>query len=128
MSEQAIRGVVQSLEAAINARDWDGFFSNFTPDADAIVFQSPRAPSREAAHQMMERVWSEIPSDVRASISLESVRFITPEIAVGNLDARFTGSEPHDDRATLVLSRQGGRWLIEAFRVIQPEAAAPPPA
>jgi uncharacterized protein (TIGR02246 family) len=124
--EQAVNDVVEALEKALNGRDWTHFASNFAPDADAIVFESPRAGGRAAIREMIEEVWSEIPADVQASVSLESVRFVTPEVAVANLDAEFTGSAPFEDRATLVLRADGDKWLIEAFRVMQALGAASP--
>ncbi len=121
--EQAIRDVVQALEDAINGRDWARFFSNFTEDADLIVFESPRAVGRTAAIAMMEAAWSEMPPDVKAGISLASLRLLSEHVAVANLEAEFTGSPPHEDRATAVLSRHGEGWRIEAFRVMQAQGA-----
>ena len=124
--EEAIHGVVDALETAINRRDWDSFVSHFATDADAIVFEGPRADGREATREMLNRVWAEIPTDVRASLTLESVRLVTSEVAVANLDAECEGSAPFEDRATLVLSRRGNEWQIEAFRVMQAQGAASP--
>jgi hypothetical protein len=59
--EQAVRGVVQSLEDAVNARDWTAFVSNFNQQADLVVFGSPRAEGRAAARAMMEAGWDGAP-------------------------------------------------------------------
>lgn len=132
-AEQAVRGVVQSLEDAANARDWQTFFSNFTEGGDLVVFESPRAEGRAAARALMEAGWSEVPEDVRATLTLASVRFVTPEVAIADIDAQFTGSQPSRDRATAVLTSYDGVWLIDAFRIMQPTArpaggTAPPDA
>lgn len=122
VSAEAVREVVQSLERAVNARDWEAFFANFDDGGDLVVFDSPRAQGRAASRTLMEDGWSEIPDDVRADLTAASVRFVTPEVAIAEIDGQFTGSQPSHDRATAVLARRDGVWLIHAFRILQPAA------
>jgi uncharacterized protein (TIGR02246 family) len=123
-AEQAVRRVVQSLEDAVNARDWEAFVSNFSQQADLVVFGSPRAEGRAAARAMMEAGWDGAPSDVRGELTVESVRFPTPGVAVVDVAAEFSGSRPSRDRATALLTNTDGAWRIGAFRIMQPEATA----
>lgn len=120
--ERAVRDVIQSLESAVNARDWEAFFANFHEAADLVVFDSPRAQGRADSQALMEEGWSQIPDDVRADLTVASVRFVTPEVAIAEIDGEFTGSLPSHDRATAVMTRHDGTWLIDAFRIMQPVA------
>ncbi len=119
--EQAVQSVVQSLEDALNARDWAAFFTNFTEEADLVVFGSPRAEGRPAARALMEAGWEQIPSDVRGELTVESMRFPNPAVAVVDIAGEFSGSMPSHDRATALLTSTAGEWRIEAFRIMQPE-------
>lgn len=120
-AEQAIRGIVQATENALNARDFEAFFSFYSEDSDLIVFDAPRASGPSAAQQLMEQAWTAIPSDVRADLTVRAIRFVTPEVAIVDIDGVFTGSEPSHDRATVVFAHGPDGWRVEATRVIQPE-------
>jgi uncharacterized protein (TIGR02246 family) len=118
--QEVAQEVVQSLESAVNARDWPAFFANFSESADLVVFELPRAEGRSRARSLMEEVWSTAPEDLVADLTLASVRSATPDVLVAEIDARFTGSQPSSDRATAVIVNRGDSWLIEAFRIMQP--------
>lgn len=120
-AEQEVRDIVQATEDALNARDFDAFFSTYTEDADLVVFDGPRANGRTSAQALMEQGWANTPADVRASLTVESVRFVTAAVAIANIEASFEGSEPSRDRATAVLVNRGDGWQVNALRVIQPE-------
>jgi uncharacterized protein (TIGR02246 family) len=121
-AERAVRDVVQSLEDAVNARDWAAFVSHFDEQSDLVVFGSQRAEGRAAARALMETGWEGAPSDVRGELTVEAVRFPTPTVAVVDIAAEFSGSRPSRDRATALLTNTGGTWHIEAFRIMPPEA------
>jgi hypothetical protein len=42
-------------------------------------------------------------------------------VAIVEVSARFSAGEPERDRATYVMVRRGGRWLVEALRVMPAE-------
>lgn len=120
-AEEAIRQVVRESQDALNARDFDAFVAPYTEDADLVVFDSHRASGPVAARVLMAQGWSSIPPDVRASLTVESIRFVTSDVAVVNIDGVFTGSQPSVDRGTAVFVRNGGGWRVAALRVLQPE-------
>ena len=122
--EAAIRQIVRESEDALNARDFAAFFTSYTEDSDLVVFDSPRASGPRAARALMEEGWSNIPSDVRASLGVESIRFLTPDVAIVNIDGVFRGSRPSLDRATAVFVDRGDGWSIAALRVMQPAVGA----
>ena len=120
-AEREIAAIVQSEEDALNERDFDAFFSTYSSDADLIVFDGPHAHGIQAGREVMEQGWSAVPSDVIADLSLRDVRLVTPDVAIAEVDGVFTGSDPAHDRATVVLSRSGEGWRVEAARILQPE-------
>lgn len=122
--EAEIRRIVEESEGALNARDFEAFVAPYADDSDIVVFDSPRASGPTAARELMEEGWSNIPSDVRASLTVESIRFLTPVVAVVNIDGVFTGSQPSLDRATAIFVDRGEGWQVGALRVIQPEVGA----
>lgn len=119
-SQQAVRDIVESMEESINARDWNSVFSSFGEDADLVVLEGPRLEGRATAQSAMEANWSSVPADVRADLTPVSVRLLTPEVAIAEIEAEFTGSRPSTDRATAVMSLHDGVWMIDAFRIVQP--------
>lgn len=122
--EAVIRQIVQESEDALNARDFQAFVASYSDDADLVVFDSPRASGPTAARELMEEGWSNVPSDVRAELTVESIRFVTSDVAVVNIDGVFTGSRPSVDRATAIFVRRDGGWQVGALRVIPPEVGA----
>lgn len=116
-----VAALVQSSEDALNERDFDAFFSTYSTDADLIAFDGPHAEGVQAAQDVMEQGWSTTPSDVSADLRLRTVRLVTPDVAIADVDGIFTGSDPSHDRATMVLSRGGEGWQVEAARILQPQ-------
>lgn len=119
--EAEVRDIVEGLEDALNDRDWTAFGSYFSPRGDAILFDSRRAVGPEDVADLMSELWASIPDDVTASLVTTGVRLVTPDVAVANIAGTFEGSAPSRDRASLVLSRDEDRWVIDAFRVFPAE-------
>jgi hypothetical protein len=56
-------------------------------------------------------------------LTVQSLRFLTPDVAVADCTAEFSAGEPTRDRATYVLVRRGGAWQVAALRVMEAEAS-----
>ena len=116
--ETAIRNRVAALTNALNRRDAAAFAALFTADADVIVLEGARTQGRAAIQAANAKAMAAAPNE-RATITPTEIRFIGPDIAIVNTDARFTGgAAPLQDRGTWVLHRESGVWLIAALRVM----------
>jgi len=120
--EAAIRAGVAASEAAINGRDFAALAAQFVPDGDAIVVSSPKSTGPEAIRRTFETGWADAPADRQISITVDSIRFLTADIAVVDMSARFSAGEPTQDRATSIVVRRDGAWRTATLRVL-PAAA-----
>src|SRR3954447_13629136 len=124
--ESTVRAVVQKYVDAREARDPKAIEPLFTEDADQLVSDGTWRRGREAlVRGMLE---SSRRNPARRSITVESVRFLSPEVAM--VDGRYIqkGAEGGKDRemwTAITLKRVAGGWRIAAIRNMLP--AVPPP-
>jgi|tagenome__1003787_1003787.scaffolds.fasta_scaffold20199619_2 uncharacterized protein (TIGR02246 family) len=124
--ESTVRAVVQKYVDAREARDPKAIEPLFTEDADQLVSDGTWRRGREAlVRGMLE---SSRRNPARRSITVESVRFLSPEVAL--VDGRYIqkGAEGGKDRemwTAITLKRVAGGWRIAAIRNMLP--AVPPP-
>lgn len=121
--EQAVRQAIEATGAALNARDYDGAAAVFADDGDLILPRSRRVVGRAAIRAFWQERWSGAPADRRIALTVQSLRFLNPDVAVVDCTAEFTVGEPTRDRATYVLVRLGGAWQVAALRVMEAEAS-----
>lgn len=115
--EAAIRANVAAYETAWNKRDASGVVATYTPDADVIVFDSPRAVGRDAIRKTLEDQFATTPASTLISLTVTSIREVSQDVAISETLAKFTEGAVRENRGTAVLVRQGGRWLCAALRV-----------
>ena len=124
--EAALRAVVQKYVDAREAKDPKAIGALFTADADQLVSDGTWRRGRDAlVRGMLE---SSRRNPARRSITVESVRFLSPEVAL--VDGRYIqkGAEGGKDRemwTAITLKRVAGGWRIAAIRNMLP--AVPPP-
>jgi uncharacterized protein (TIGR02246 family) len=100
----------------------------FARDSDMIVGIQPRIVGREAIAASWNQYFSRIDSGRLLTISNESMRFLSPEIALINVATTTGGThsetneilESRKARGTWVVTRGGGEWRISALRVHSP--------
>lgn len=108
-----------------NAERLAGFFSE---DSDMIVGIQPRISGRTAIEQAWAHYFSRIDSGRVISISIESVRLLSPDIALLNVDTTTGGTHSETNetleyrkaRGTWVVIRSKGEWEISALRAHSP--------
>ena len=121
--ESTVRAVVQKYVDAREARDPKAIEPLFTEDADQLVSDGTWRRGREAlVRGMLE---SSRRNPARRSITVESVRFLSPEVAL--VDGRYIqkGAEGGKDRemwTAITLKRVAGGWRIAAIRNMLPAA------
>ena len=124
--ETAVRAVVQKYVDAREARDPKAIEPLFTEDADQLVSDGTWRRGRDTLVRGMLESSKRNPA--RRSITVESVRFLSPEVAL--VDGRYTqkGTEGGKDRqmwTAITLKRGPDGWRIAAIRNMLP--SAPPP-
>jgi len=133
-----IRALIRAYEDAFGTHDPAAISEFYTDDADIVVRNSPvihgrpailewwRAYFSELRPQSLDRIrWFE---SMRTILIIDEVRMIAPDVALVNITAtaaaRQADSEPSPvryARATWVLVREDGEWLIAALRVLPSE-------
>ena len=117
----AVRAVVASYVDARERRDARALAALFTDDADQLVSNGEWRRGRDAV------VSGGLASSARTSgartIEVETVRFVSPEVAVA--DGRYeiagaAGAPPRRMWTTFVLARRGSAWRISAIRNMRP--------
>lgn len=123
VDEAPIRALISASEAAWNKRDVAGVVAGYTPDADVVMFDSPRAVGHDAIRRALEAQFATTPSSVRISFEATSIRLLSPDVALVEVRARLNEGAVPEDRGTWVLVRQRGRWLCAALRVYPAQRA-----
>ena len=124
--EAAIRAVVGKYVEARERIDPQAVEQLFTSDADQLVSSGEWRKGREAV--VRGTMASSGNTGGKRTITVESVRFITPEVAIADGRYELTGLAGGATRSmwtTLVLKRTGKNWRITAIRNMLPAASAP---
>src|SRR4051794_22848937 len=124
--EAAVRDVVRRYVEARESRDPKAIEELFTDDADQLVSDGTWRRGRDALVRGMLESSKKNPA--RRSITVESVRFLTADVALA--DGRYTqkGQAGGNDRemwTAITLKRGPDGWRIAAIRNMLP--SAPPP-
>jgi uncharacterized protein (TIGR02246 family) len=123
--EAAVRRVVQQYVDAREARDAGAIEPLFTPDADQLVSDGTWRRGRdELVKGMLE---SSRKNPARRSIAVESVRLLTPDVALA--DGRYVqkagdGGKDREMWTAITLKRGPDGWRIAAIRNMLPAAPA----
>jgi uncharacterized protein (TIGR02246 family) len=124
--DAAIRQVVQKYVDARESMDAHAIEALFTSDADQLVSTGEWRKGRgELVRGTMASSQS---SGGKRSITVVSVRFVAPDVAIADGRYEITGMAGGASRsmwATLVLTRGSDGWRITAIRNMLPAATAP---
>jgi uncharacterized protein (TIGR02246 family) len=123
--EAAIRAVVARYVDARERIDPQAIAALFTSDADQLVSSGEWRKGREAV--VKGTMASSTNNSGKRTITVESVRFITPDVAIADGRYELTGLAGGARRSmwtTLVLKRGGKAWRITAIRNMLPAAPA----
>ena len=122
--EAAIKGVVAKYVDAREKRDAAAIEALFTRDADQLVSSGEWRKGREAV--VKGTMASSEASGGHRTITVETVRFLTPDVALA--DGRYEiagagGAAARKMWSTFLITRTAGGWRIAAIRNMLP---APP--
>ncbi len=124
--DAAIDAVVQKYLNAREERDPKAVTALFVADADQLVSSGEWRKGREAlvkgAMASSERTGG------KRSITVESVRYVGPDVAIADGRYELTGLAGGQTRkmwSTFVMRKIGGGWKIAAIRNMLPATPAP---
>jgi len=123
--EAAIREIVSKYVDARERIDPQAIEALFTSDADQLVSSGEWRRGREAV--VRGTMESSRSTGGKRSITVESVRLVTTEVAIADGRYELTGLAGGATRqmwTTLVLKRTESGWRIAAIRNMLPTAAA----
>lgn len=119
--EDAIRRAVANLQQAWNSHDPKSMGPDLTEDADLVI---PPGNYLSGKTRIQAGVEESLPALQNAQIvyTVDHIRFLKPDVAL--VDSRFEilGSTlpKEEGLTTLVMTNQGGRWLLAAQRLMIP--------
>ena len=123
--EAAVREVVRKYVDARESIDAKAIESLFTSDADQLVSSGEW---RKGVNQVVKgTVASSQNSRGKRTITVESVRFLSPDVALADGRYEIAGSSAEENRkmwTALVLTRSSSGWRIAAIRNMLPAAPA----
>ena len=119
--EAAIRALVDRYAAARDTRDPKAIEALFTEDADQLVSSGVWRRGRDELVKGMLESSQANPGD--RTITVETVRFLTPDAALA--DARYeiagtAGSQPRRMWSTFLALRTADGWRVAAIRNMLP--------
>ena len=119
-----IRAFVRAYEDAFDRHDPDALSAFYRDDADIIIRNSPVVHGTQAIQQWWENYFGQ-PRPYRVQLVLEEIRIVGDDVALLNLVATGAAVETTAEvvpvrsaRATWVVVREDGQWLIAALRVL----------
>jgi uncharacterized protein (TIGR02246 family) len=117
--EAAVRDVVRRYEAARDAKDAKAIEALFTADADQHTTSAEWRRGRGQVVTGSLGSSKQNPGD--RTITVQSVRFITPDVAIadGPYDIATGGTVRHM-WTTIIVKREAGVWKIAAIRNMAP--------
>jgi len=122
--EAAVKAVVARYVDAREHRDPSATAALFTADADQLVSSGEWRKGRDAV--VRGTMASSESTGGRRTITVESVRFVTPDVAIADGRYEISGLAGGVSRhmwSSFVITRSSGAWHIAAIRNMLP---APP--
>jgi len=119
--ETAIRQTVQAYIETRESNNREGLIALLTADVDQLVSTGNMRAGRDAV--VNGSLSTTASTGGSRQISIESIRFLSPEIAIGDGPYDVVGRVDGPDRhykTTMVFQRVDGAWKIAAIRNMQP--------
>ena len=113
--QAAIEKAIESYTAAFNAQDAKALAAHWSPDA---VYVNPLTGSqvegRDAIAKEFTGILAEL-KDTKLAVEVQSIRFISPGVAVENGIARLISADgqPEESSYTAIHVKRDGKWLLD---------------
>ena len=134
--ESAVKKTIDSFFDAFNKHDAHALAANFTEDADFINVLGMTTPARKGVDEHYTTLFADRFKDAHRTYSLQSIRFLTPDVAAVTMDYELSGTKgtngsvnpPAKGLYDWTLVKQNGRWLIATLHesnLPKPSGTAP---
>jgi uncharacterized protein (TIGR02246 family) len=122
--ETAIEGLVQTFVDGWNAADGEALAQPFAEDADFTAITGLRVKGRDTIGKGHAEILSTVYRGSQNSATVESIRFLRPDVAIVDVAFRFVGVvHPfglEGSSCGLACTKEGGTWSIAVFRNMIP--------
>jgi uncharacterized protein (TIGR02246 family) len=123
-----LKEFVEQYEESWQSHDPEQLGRFFAEDSDMIVGIQPRVVGRDAISEWWGRYFSRLDRGRLLTISIESIKFLDPNVALINVETTTGGNhsvtgqilESRKARGTWVVTRSGSDWQISALRAHSP--------
>jgi uncharacterized protein (TIGR02246 family) len=116
--ESAVKELVARYNAARDLEQPDAIRALFTADADQLVSSGEWRRGREALVEGMLRSSSNNPG--QRTLTVETVRFLSPDIAIADARYEIAGVTTRQMWSTFVAVRTADGWRLAAIRNMLP--------
>lgn len=123
-----IRAFVATYEQVFNRHDPEGLSALYRDDADIVVREQAAVRGIQAIRDWWRGYFGQ-PRPYQALMIIEQIRMITDDVALLNVLGTGAVSGPSElqesvrvARATWILKRENGHWLIATLRILPSEA------
>lgn len=120
--EVAVRNALDGVIAAWADNDGNAFAERFGEDATIVTVEGLYCKGREPIRNLLTMLYAGPFQGSRVFQKVEDIRFIRDDVAVvicwnGILMGGLTELPPEENRrATYVVSKHDGEWLVDAFQ------------
>ena len=117
-SQKAVRKVAAAYMEAFNQGDAKAITALWTPNGDYVGPRGERIEGRDEIQKGFEEFFA-VNEETRLKIGITSIRLVRDDVAVMDGIAEVLPplqGPPAEVRATVILVKQGDRWLIESAR------------
>jgi uncharacterized protein (TIGR02246 family) len=128
--EQAVRDVANRYVEAWNKGDVKTVAALFAADADTVNAMGRMSKGQAEIEKNLGEEMAGMMKGSTLSVTTESVRSLTPDVALGNGTYEFAGVKGPDGKDmplkgmyTTVLTKKDGQWQIAALRAMMPMPA-----
>jgi uncharacterized protein (TIGR02246 family) len=119
----AIRALATQQEQAWNRHDAKAYADLFTTDCDVVNVIGNWWNGRAEVEHKLTVAYATVFKSSALTFTDVQIRFLTPQLAVAHMRWTMTGAglpaglaQPKQGIQTLVVRKQAGRWLIDAFQ------------
>jgi uncharacterized protein (TIGR02246 family) len=126
--EKAIRKADDAYVEAYNKQDAKALASMWSPEA---VYVNPETGKQAIGREEIEKEFAdtfENLKDAKLEVSVQSIRFLSPNVAIETGTARIVRpkEEPDESAYSALFVKRDGKWLLD--RVTEEQPPAPPPS
>lgn len=132
--EEAIRKLHQNFAEAWTNHDATAMSMFWSEDGDFVGPDGTSIGGRARIENYLAEAHTGDFATAKLAITVKSIRFLKPDIAIVNAEAEISGGRDWFDKAmasqkaiaTSVVVKKDGKWLTDAYRLFVPPPQPPP--